>query len=438
MRLSVPIIQLKLFRILTAIALTGWQCPALSASETDAYAFTAADIVFLKTFSLSSLPPPPLAPSNSYANNIRAAKLGKSLFFDLGLSKGEKFFCASCHQPQQYFTDGLARARAHGTARRSTPTLLGAAWSPWQYWDGRKDSLWSQALGPIEHPGEMALDRTSFAKILLQRYGDEYRGLFGNTPDLSAPQKQASPLGDAAAIENWESLSDRSRRQINRVFVNAGKALMAYQRQLRLPRARFDRFVDSLARTQGEKDARTELASILSQAEVEGMRLFMGKANCASCHNGPLFTNFEFHNIGAPEPDPERVDLGRYSGVQTLAADEFTCLSEWSDAGPTQCEEMRFLKRAGAELVGAFKTPTLRNVAATAPYMQAGQLDDLAAVLNHYNVPKPPLYDREQHPNRPHFDILPLKLDDTEMASIAAFLATLTSHYPEDDIWWNQ
>ena len=393
------VIQVTLFRVIAVIALTAWQYPALWAGETDAYAFTAADIVFLKSFSLSSLPPPPVAPSNSYADNSRAAKLGKSLFFDQRLSKDEKFSCASCHQPRLYFTDGLARARAHGTALRSTPTLLGAAWSPWQYWDGRKDSLWSQALGPIEHPGEMALDRTSFAKKLLQHHGDEYRALFGNSPDLSALQKKASPLGNSETIDNWESLSDRSRRQINRVFVNAGKALMAYQRQLRLPRARFDRFVDALARTQGEQDARTEFASIFSQAEVAGMRLFMGKANCASCHNGPLFTNFEFHNIGAPEPNPEQVDLGRYAGVQTLAADEFTCLSEWSDAGPTQCEEMRFLKRAGAELVGAFKTPTLRNVAATAPYMQAGQFENLAAVLNHYNVPKPPYYDRGQHPN---------------------------------------
>jgi cytochrome c peroxidase len=162
----------------------------------------------------------------------------------------------------------------------------------------------------------------------------------------------------------------------------------------------------------------------------------MGRANCASCHNGALFTNFEVHNVAAPEADPARVDLGRFEGVQALQASGFTCLSATSDAPPGQCEEMRFLKTQGPELVGAVKTPSLRNVAATAPYMHAGQFKTLPEVLAHYNAPRPPFYDPAQHPNRPHFDILPLQLSPAEIDQLVDFLGTLTSPVPTDDPRW--
>lgn len=397
------------------------------------YIFTPADVAFLKTFSLSSLPPPPATPSNKYADDIDVAKFGKALFFDKRLSKKRQFSCASCHQPEKYFTDGLALAVAFGQTQRSTPTLLGSAWSPWQYWDGRKDSLWSQALDPIEHPDEMGMDRASFVRQLLNYYEDDYRTLFGDGKDIRKLKnlaKNASPIGSAKQVKRWNKLSKASRQEINIVFTNAGKAMMAYQRKLALEPSRFDQFVDALVSGQPAK-------AFLDEQEVSGMRLFMGKANCASCHNGPFFTNYEFHNIGAPEPNEQAVDLGRFTGVEKLATEEFTCLSQWSDAGPDDCEEMKFLKRSGPELVGAFKTPTLRNIVETAPYMQAGQFKNLEEVINHYNLPKPPFYDREQHPNRPHFDILPLKLDEKEIEEIILFLASLTSPYPKDGFWWD-
>jgi cytochrome c peroxidase len=99
---------------------------------------------------------------------------------------------------------------------------------------------------------------------------------------------------------------------------------------------------------------------------------------------------------------------------------------------------MRFLKKQGPELVGAFKTPSLRNVANTAPYMQTGQFDTLEQVVNHYDIPTPPYYNRLQHPSRPHFDILPLKLSDAEKLELIAFLKTLTSPLPSNDGWWNE
>ncbi|WP_179957625.1 cytochrome-c peroxidase [Exilibacterium tricleocarpae] len=402
---------------------------------TDVYAFTDSDIAFLKHFSLSSLSPPPLSQSNDHADDLAAAKLGKKIFFDKRLSRRGRFSCASCHQPDKYFTDGRARGVAFGTGRRSTPTLLGSAWSPWQYWDGRKDSLWAQALAPIEDPVEMNTSRTSFVRRVIKYHGAEYQAVFGrleNIRQLRRLPKNATPLGNARAKKRWQKLPAGRRHLTNTVFSNVGKSLMAYQRRLRIPPSRFDHFIDHLQRKNSGA-----YRAMLTAEEVSGLRIFMGKANCSSCHNGPLFTNFEFHNIGAPEPDPSRVDLGRFSGIAALVEDEFTCLSAWSDAEPTQCEEMNFLKRSGPELVGAFKTPTLRNIAATAPYMQAGQFSDLPAVLAHYNLPTPPFYDREQHPNRPHFDILPLKLTPQETAALIAFLGTLTSPYPRRDFWWN-
>jgi cytochrome c peroxidase len=121
-----------------------------------------------------------------------------------------------------------------------------------------------------------------------------------------------------------------------------------------------------------------------------------------------------------------------------LVADEFTCLSSYSDAKPEECMEMRFLKKQGPELVGAFKTPSLRNVSKTAPYMQTGQFDSLEQVIEHYDIPKPPYYNRQQHPNRPHFDILALNLKPQEKLDLIAFLHTLTSPIPEDDEWWQE
>lgn len=399
------------------------------------YAFTSADVRFLSVFSLSTLPPPPPSASNRHADDLGAAALGHRLFFERRLSRNGHVACATCHQPERYFTDGLPVSLGLGTTARSAPSVVTAVHSPWQYWDGRKDSLWAQALGPLEHPHEQGLSRLEVVQVVVGHYLPEYVAVFGDEGDLEGlleAKGPASPLGDAATQARWRALSNREQHQINRAFSNVGKALMAYQRRLQLLPARFDQFVAALI-----ADAPpSRLKALLSTDEVAGLRLFMGQGNCASCHNGPLFTNFEFHNVGAPEPEPEAVDLGRYGGIPQLLTDEFTCLSVWSDADPSECAEMRFLKRQGPELVGAYKTPTLRNIAATAPYMQSGQLTTLEAVVAHYNRPRPPFYDPRQHPNRPHFDILPLGLTTEQQHQLVAFLGTLTSPVPGGDSWW--
>ncbi len=213
--------------------------------------FSAADINFLRPFTLDRLPPPPPALSNAWADDLRAATLGQQLFFDTRLSADGRFACASCHQPRRHFTDGLPRAMASGSTRRGTPSVLGAAYSPWLNWDGGADSLWAQALGPIEHPAEMATPRSSYVGELLRLYPQAHAAVFGRPADLPPPEllaQPASPLGDAEAQRRWAALPVVQQQAIDRIFSQAGKALMAYQRRLRLAPARFDRFVDALAR----------------------------------------------------------------------------------------------------------------------------------------------------------------------------------------------
>ena len=88
----------------------------------------------------------------------RRPSLVADLFFDARLSASGKIACSTCHRPELYFTDGRARAQGLGATRRSAPSIVGAAYSPWQFWDGRKDSLWSQALEPIEHLDEQGVE----------------------------------------------------------------------------------------------------------------------------------------------------------------------------------------------------------------------------------------------------------------------------------------
>jgi len=155
--------------------------------------------------------------------------------------------------------------------------------------------------------------------------------------------------------------------------------------------------------------------------EVTGLKLFIGKAMCIRCHNGPLFTDHGFHNIGVPFAEGLHLDWGRYQGVQKALKDEFNCLSEYSDARQEDCAELRFAKTLKDETIGAFKAPTLRNVAETAPYMHSGQLASLDAVLQHYNKAttsrKAPVG---------HVDLLPINLKQEELDQLKAFLHTLS------------
>ena len=139
-------------RMVVSAALLSAACalfsvPATGLDRSDRW--TDAEKSVLVSMTLASLPVAPTDPSNAVESNPEAVKLGRRLFSDARLSKNGEVSCASCHSPDKQFQDGLPLGKGVGTGARRTMPIAGAAHSPWLFWDGRKDSLWSQALGPL-------------------------------------------------------------------------------------------------------------------------------------------------------------------------------------------------------------------------------------------------------------------------------------------------
>jgi cytochrome c peroxidase len=384
--------------------------------------WTAEETAALLGLWIGSLAPVPLDRSNRHADDPAAAAFGHELFFDPRFSANGQISCATCHRPELGFQDGRRLGRGLGTASRRTMPVVGTAYAPWFFWDGRKDSQWAQALGPLENPVEQGANRTRLAFLVARHHRERYEGIFGPLPSLSALPEDAGPLGDAAARAAWQAKTAREREDITRVFTNLGKAIAAYERLLVPGPSRFDRYVEAyLAGDLG-------LArKILTADEIAGLRLFIGRASCVRCHNGPLFTNNDFHNTGVPGAADLPEDLGRAAGVAQVVADEFNCAGRYSDAEATACTELRVVVAAGRDLRGQFKPPSLRNVAARAPYMHAGQVASLGDVLRHYDAAPTSRSGRSE--------LKPLGLTGRERDQIVAFLGTLTGPVAADGRW---
>ena len=373
--------------------------------------WNAEQLTVLRSLSLPELEPLPADPTNRVADEPRAVELGHRLFFDTRLSSNGKVACATCHQPQREFQDGTPLAAGVGTTNRRTMPVAGTAYAPFLFWDGRKDSLWSQALGPLESPVEHGGTRAQYAHIVATHYRDEYERVFGPLPDLTGVPRIAGPVADPAASAAWKALTDEQRIAVTTVYVNIGKAIAAYERRLQYAPSRFDRYVAGI-----DANGRAP-QGMLTPDEEAGLRLFIGEANCTQCHNGPLLTNNEFHNTGVPANAALPADRGRFNGATDVLEDEFNCRSRWSDA-PGQCAELEFLATGAHEQERAFKVPSLRNVAERAPYMHAGQIATLGDALAHYNrAPKAPAG---------HSEVKPLKLELRELHQLEAFLRTLS------------
>ena len=136
---------------------------------------------------LHALEPLPADPSNRWADDPRAADLGHRLFFDVRLSSNGRVSCASCHDPRKEFQDSTPLAQGVGTTDRRTMPIASTAYSPFLFWDGRKDSQWAQALGPLESPVEHGGKRAQYAQVIAKHYGAEYEQVFGRLPDLRDP-----------------------------------------------------------------------------------------------------------------------------------------------------------------------------------------------------------------------------------------------------------
>lgn len=375
-------------------------------------AFTGAEKATIASLSLDALGPVPADPSNKYADSQLAAAFGATLFFEPRLSGNGDVSCSTCHKVDRQFQDDLPRAKAVGTTDRRTMPLPGVAWSPWQFWDGRKDSLWAQALGPLEDAREHDGTRTGYVHVIAEHLRDRYERIFGPLPDLHGLPHDAGPLGSEAQKAAWQTIPAAKQTEIDTVFANLGKALAAFERSIRHEETRFDRFARAI--TKGEAPAGD---AALNESQALGLKLFIGRANCVTCHAGPRFTDDHFHNTGVPQAQGVPEDLGRSTAIDKALADPFNCLGGFSDARPEQCGELRFVAKGNPEIIRAFKTPSLRGATSRPPYMHSGQIATIEDVVNHYaSAPLPPSGKTE---------LQPLTLSEREKQALIAFLRTL-------------
>ncbi|AWC23574.1 Cytochrome c551 peroxidase precursor [Aminobacter sp. MSH1] len=398
-------------RLLTSIIAAAALAAAMAGcSDAD---FTDAEKRTIASMALSALAPLPADPTNRFADDPGAAALGATLFFDTGMSRDGNVACGTCHKIDRQFQDDLPRGIGVAQTNRRTMPLAGVARDPFFFWDGRRDSLWSQALVPLENPLEHAGTRTSYAHYIKRRFGERYERIFRPLPDLDGLPASAGPFGTPAEQAAWRAMTVQQRDGVDLVFADIGKAMAAFERSLVHAPTRFDRFADALAKgTAPAGDA------VLSEEEEAGLRLFIGKANCSTCHTGPRFTDNHFHNTGVPPVAGLPVDRGRIAVVDEVRADPFNCLGKFRDGGEEACGELRFMQKSSPELVRAYKTPSLRGVADRPPYMHAGQLATLEQVVDHYV--------RAQASVEGETEIHPLQLSDRERAALLAFLKTLS------------
>lgn len=369
---------------------------------------------------LSPAPALPADPTNAVADNPAAAALGQSLFFDARLSADGSVSCATCHDPDKGFADGLELAEGLGTAGRHAPTVLGSALNRWFFWDGRADSAWAQALGPLENPVEHGTTRLSVAHAVAADPAQRaaYEALFGPLPDLADSARfpaRGRPVSDPTNPDAvaWAEMSADDQEAINLVFANVGKAVAAYERKLVTGESAFDRWVA------GDEAA-------MGPEAVRGLQLFVGVGQCTLCHSGPGLTDREFHNLALPTRDwtPSEPDYGRYDGIVRLQADPFNGAGPYSDDTEAGNDRVAYLALTD-EQVGQFKTPSLRDVARTPPYMHGGQFETLTDVVRFYSDPDP-----EAGEGHREEIVLTLDLSEAEIGDLVAFLEALDGALP--------
>lgn len=313
------------------------------------------------------------------ARNKALTELGRLLFFDKSLSGNASTSCATCHQPSRYFTDQLEKSPSlvpDSILKRNTPTLMYAGWQHMQFWDGRVGNLNDQIHHVVFNPLEMNGSNASLKSVL---QNERYKALVNG----SYPGKSAGNLGIGEISE----------------------ALAAFIRQLSPMDSPFDRYMN------GEQAA-------LTDRQVSGFNLFMGKAQCGTCHFPPFFNSLL----------PPLFDLSEVEVLGTTTTDDFDNPMLDKDLGRFDLYKMKYYK-------GAFKTPTVRNAAKTAPYMHNGSFKTLNKVVEFYNKGGGrglALPVEEQT-----LSAKPLNLSDRETGDIILFLESLTDTNPEKQIFSN-
>ncbi|WP_057938807.1 cytochrome-c peroxidase [Algoriphagus resistens] len=304
-----------------------------------------------------------LLPENPYrsADSLKPViELGKMLFFDPKLSSSNQISCASCHDPEFNWSNGRSVAIGHDQqqGKRNAMSLENSWMHKELFWDGRAASLEEQASMPISDPIEM----------------------HSNIQDV---------VNKIASIKSYHPLFENAfpGQPIDHKHITS--AIAFFQRSLVSRKSDFDYFLEG-------KHER------MSDQQIRGLHLFRTKARCMNCHNGPNFTDEEFHNLGLHYYGRKLEDLGRYNITHA------------------------------PEDIGKFRTPSLRNVMETAPWMHNGIFDNMDGILNMYDAgmarpkPRPGL---ENDPNFPVTSDLLIKLDlsQAEKEDIIAFLESISA-----------
>lgn len=459
---------------------------------------------------LSPLPEPPADHSNRYRDLPAAIKLGAAFFSDarfsgpatqvnaLGqpsavarapLGRPAGVACATCHDLGRAGIDATSVpgniSEGAGWTDVNALSIVNNVYNRLWFRNGRADSAWAVSVGVAESPTTMNGDRMQTAWVIADAYRDYYDALFGpdgyslplrgQSSDLSAmldpsghcPMNGVCPDGcrlngvclpkfplhgkpgriagcqldssDEPFGDAWDCMDAGDQEAVKRVLVNWAKALDAYQAIQISGETPFDRFI----REGPESPA-------ISSSAKRGARLFVGKAACIDCHGGPLFSDGDFHNVGAPQSGPgvPRVEdcrantacdcvngvnclpFGAWDGLDKLTGNKYLRSSPFSDdpGDMSRADELARARTARTTdaLKGAWRTPSLREVAVTGPYMHDGIYETLADVVRHYS--------RGGNPNetvgQPAVDIKPLGLTPDEQADLVAFLETLTADRP--------
>jgi cytochrome c peroxidase len=446
---------------LAPLAGCGKWADKLACGEDDCF-FTEAEWSRVAGLANVTATPPPRDPSNEVlpsddawmaahtggasALDIPAVKLGWLLYHDAALSGGRydkdslgreapsprpttcggiDVSCATCHDPQRYGSDFTSVPRnvsdGAGFYDVNIQQTLNAARFDILYWNGRADALWAQAAQVMESAVSMNGDRLNTVAVLRAKYPDLYATVFTDPLDALPSAADGLPAHGKPTVAAYDSLPQATRDTVTRVHANAAKAIGAYEWFLSSDGSAFDKFVNA-----------GPSSDLISPSAKRGLKLFVGRASCIDCHRTPLFSDGRFHNIGVPQAgdhvptvpecdndkcncspvtSPSCLPSGAFGGLEKLKTQAFgRCKTD----PPCFDDGMPDMK-----MLGAWRTPSLRDVAMTGPYMHDGVYATLTDVVWHY----------DQGGSTPALgtsELSPLGLSEQDRDDLVAFLETLT------------
>lgn len=333
------------------------------------------------------LPPVPVPPDNPITPE--KVKLGDKLFHDARFSATGEVSCATCHERAKGFADGLPLSEGINQLKgtRNAPTVINAAYLETQFWDGREPTLEAQSAQPFLNPVEMGLkDHQPILEIV--RTDPEYVELF---------EKAFAKRGEQVTMTEVE------------------QAIGTFERTLIGGDSPFDRYY-----FKGEKDA-------MSPAAIRGLEVFVGQGRCVSCHvieqTQALFTDNRFHMIGVSANQMPQ-DLDELKAAVENVKEKGTDIAVLTN--PKTSSLGRYAVTRDLTDIGAFKTPTLRNVELTAPYMHDGSHKTLEEVVQFYNNGGR-MEESDPVPELLSGGIRPLNLTEEQQADLVEFMKALTS-----------